>query len=229
MILMEQPSDRTRDVATFRTRRGREVVVGRRLGAGGEGTVFETNIQSVVAKIYASGWRPEKRAKLEHMVVLGPPTMDSGVILCWPRGILFDEQGSFAGYLMTRATGVSLAEVVFQPEELLRRFPSCDRTHLVTLSLTILHAFARLHPHGVLVGDVSGANVVVEGPEQIWLIDTDSFQVGRYPSCVGTGQFVPPELHGADLSCIVRTIEHELFSAATQDRSAHARSYVRCR
>lgn len=199
------------------TRKGLRCQLGKVVGCGGEGEIFETDNASLVAKIYHQGRSTEARfQKLDLMLRNGPDRSNpdaSGI--CWPLGILLDSHKEPRGYLMKRASGRPLSLTVFIPSQLRVSFPAWDRTHLVKLAITILKKIAVLHRAGVLLGDINGMNILIVSESEVYFVDCDSFQIGDFPCPVGTIHFTPPELQGADLSSTVRTLEHELFAIGT--------------
>ena len=166
-----------------------------------------------VAKIY----RPERRTaaafrKLE--VMLATPIRDPR--LAWPVELLMDHGGTPIGSLMPRAAGQQLQRSVFIPTRLTERLRGWTRLQLVDLTLALLDAVEVLHRHGVLVGDVNGANVLVDSdPTRVVLVDLDSCQIGDFRCPVGTPPFLAPRLLGVPLANVVRTFDDESFALAT--------------
>ena len=66
-----------------------------------------------------------------------------------------------------------------------------------------------LHKNGIIVGDVSASNFLIKSDTEIYLIDTDSFQVDNLPCTVHTVLFTPPELQGKDFRSFIRKKAHD--------------------
>jgi WD40 repeat protein len=79
-------------------------------------------------------------------------------------------------------------------------------------------AVRAVHDRGYVIGDLSGANLLVTAQALVTLIDTDSFQV-RSPDktfrCrVATPEYTPPELQKALFANVDRAPEHDAFGLA---------------
>jgi DNA-binding helix-hairpin-helix protein with protein kinase domain len=193
-----------------------DCVLEREIGSGGEGKVFATSISGIVAKIY----KPEKltkglHTKLQCMLVKGLDLSGDGRGICWPLDILTDKDGMFRGYLMREATGTDLGACVFIKPELEKHFPYWNRRHLVTLCINLLKKIKILHNNDIIIGDLNPYNIRIEDENNIFLVDTDSYQIGRYPCPVGFTYTTPPELQRVDFAKVFRTHEHEAFAIAT--------------
>ncbi len=197
--------------AQIRDSSGERLTLIGRLGGGGEGTVYRTDAR-MVCKIYA----PERlssgtREKLELMI--RKPITWAGI--CWPRSLAFNSKNEFVGYLMPAAEGKELQKSVFIKPLLQKAFPSWTRVDLVTLALTLLESIQHLHSRNVIVGDINPMNILVKSPTEVFIVDTDSFQIEDFPCPVGTATFLSPDLYGKRLSGILRNFQHEHFAVAT--------------
>ena len=113
---------------------------------------------------------------------------------------------------MKKASGKSLDCSFFKGERgIMRHFPNWTRLDLVTLSITILSTINKLHRLGIIIGDISGANILVNSPNSVFFVDTDSFQVNDLPCPVGTEEFTAPEIQGKDYKSFLRTVGNENF------------------
>lgn len=203
--------------ATLHCGDGTSVILGKKLGRGGEGTVYDTDRAGLVAKVYsAKCLTREREQKLARMIEHGLDWSDPRCAgICWPTSLLRDRNSVFRGYLMPKAYGEPLANGVFIGRNLLRSFPDWDRTNLVHLCLEITRKIQFLHSANVLIGDINQNNILVAGDREVYLLDTDSYQVEMWPCPVGTVHFTPPELQGCRFKDLVRTKEHERFAVAT--------------
>jgi DNA-binding helix-hairpin-helix protein with protein kinase domain len=151
------------------------------------------------------------RRKLEFMVKhpVGHPRV------CWPSDIVRAPNGEFIGYTMAAARGQRLSEAVTLVQAIREAFPDWTRRDLVRLALRICTIVEFLHANNVLLGDLNDDNIMIDEEGGPWFIDTDSYQVGEFPSPVGRLPFVHPDLIGKDLKHVFRTFEEEWFSLAT--------------
>jgi serine/threonine protein kinase/rRNA-processing protein FCF1 len=181
--------------------------------AGGEGVVFDTDIDEYVAKIYHQNKLSSRKKEKIDLLVKSGLVIDG---VCLPEKSLFNEQGEFVGYLMKKASGKSLDCSFFKGERgIMRHFPNWTRLDLVTLSITILSTINKLHRLGIIIGDINGANILVNSPNSVFFVDTDSFQVNDLPCPVGTEEFTAPEIQGKDYKSFLRTVGNENFAVAT--------------
>lgn len=192
----------------------RQIILLEKLAEGGEGSVFSTNVLNHVAKIYH---RDKLTANLEKKVrALLPLTSKiDDTEICLPVALLYNSQQEFIGFLMPRAKGFELGKSVFQPQLLLKKFPSWNKKSTIQLCLTILHKIDLLNRNGIILGDINPANILVVSPNEVCFVDCDSYQVAEYPCPVGTAHFTAPEAAGKNFGEFLRTQEMENFAIAT--------------
>lgn len=190
-----------------------DVPVGR---PGGEGAVFAVrDFPGLVAKIFHAPLTSEGEAKLRAQIKLASTALDQ--ISAWPRDLLLDG-GKVVGLLMPRIHGVPV-HMIYRPADRLRSHPSLGWDGLVKLAANIAYAFDVLHQGAVVMGDVNESNIMVTKDGLVLLIDCDSYQVpavggGVHLCRVGTPMWMPPELHGCNLSTTRRVLNHDLFGLA---------------
>ena len=190
---------------------GRELQLGEAVARGGEGTIYDLG-DGTVAKVYrAEKLTAGRQDKLTLMT--SQPVSIPGV--CWPQELLYDQSGNFVGYRMERARGVELQRCAFTRQALERYFPEWKKRDMVQLCVTLLEKIAALHRCGVLLGDINPRNILVVSPDEVWLVDCDSYQVGGYPCPVGTVRFTAPEIQQRRFSTFLRTPGNEAFAVAT--------------
>ncbi|MCA9085556.1 MAG: hypothetical protein KDA81_15960, partial [Planctomycetaceae bacterium] len=197
---------------------GQNISLGRKLGTGGEGAVFEiSNSSDYVAKIYHKAATNEKAAKLAAMVQLA--TKEIVAFAAWPAGTLHERRGGTTlGILIPRVKHSHEIHELYSPAHRKARFPRADWRFLVRTARNCAAAFATLHEHNIVIGDVNQGNLFVSQEATVSLIDCDSFQLsanGRMFRCpVGVAHFVPPELQQTRLSDVIRTANHDNFGLA---------------
>ena len=163
---------------------------------GGEGSLFLTDLPGQVAKIY----NPEhltagRRDKLDAMLRHDPKIRG----VCWPTHMLYTRDGEFLGYTMPRAPEGALpfSKSVLRigsPSVHEQLLPSWDRMDLVQTARSAANLVALLHRHNILMGDVNAGNFMVapQNSSEVFLVDTDSFQLGGFPCPVGVADFTHP-------------------------------------
>lgn len=196
--------------------RGDEVRLGRRLGAGGEGRVYEAEAGRCAKIFHLENQTPERRWKLETM--LRNPVRDRLLethglpSLAWPQDILYAQGGEkwFRGYVMPRAdrNRYHAVAAVLTPSDQTRVF---GRAWSPQARLVVAHNIASivagLHDGGYRVGDLNDENVLVAADGTVFFLDCDSYQIptadGRFHPCrVARAEYAPPELQGVDLQAM---------------------------
>jgi serine/threonine protein kinase len=196
-----------------RLRSGQEFRLGRLVSAGGEGSIYETNLSGQVCKIYHRHRLTNlKKKKIELMT--SRRLHRQGI--CWPTEIVTNTAGEFVGYLMPKAGGVPMQKAMFVKPVLEKTFPGWKRSDLVNVARSFLYHIDYLHSLNIIVGDINPLNLLVTSDSKnLWIVDTDSFQIENIPCPVGTVNFTPPEIQGRNYSDFLRTKDHELFAVAT--------------
>ena len=199
--------------------RGQAIRLGRELGRGGQGAVYEVaGQQGAVAKIYLT--RPDSATsnKLTALAQLSAPELLA--VSAWPQSILRDSSGQVHGFVMPLVAESEYHELhnLYRNSSRRQLFPQADWRFLVHVARNLSRAFIVLHARNHLMGDVSSRNVMVSKNGTVRLIDTDSFQITvqnqSYPCPVGTPEFTPPELQGQSFGTLIRNQQHDLFGLA---------------
>lgn len=193
------------------------VRLGKQLGKGGEGTVFEVEGRpDSAAKIYLSAVSSERADKLVAMAAVRTAALDQ--LTAWPTDVLRQSDGKVCGFVMANLRASKDIHKLYSPKSRLADFPQADWRLVVRAALNTARAFSVLHQAGHLVGDVNHGGVRVSPDATVKLIDTDSFQIshqGRTFLCeVGVQDFTPPELHGKAFKQVTRTANHDNFGLA---------------
>lgn len=184
----------------------------KQLAVGGEGTIYDTNIDDQVCKIYHENCLIQfRRDKLEMM--LSRNINVKGV--CWPTELVFSRDDDFLGFLMPKVQGKMMKTGIFAKPLLAKTFPHWNKAHLVQLSITILRLVEQLHALNIFIGDVNPLNILVKDEMNAFLVDVDSFQVAGFPCPVGTDTFTPPGRQGIEYKDFLRTSDDEMFAVTT--------------
>lgn len=192
--------------------------LGSRLAGGGEADIYRVEgYPGLLAKIYHADrhtrTRFQKVTKLAEMDLDDPRICKPLLALYGPSDASTPGAG-FCGCLMRAAVGIPLSESIFIPRQLEQDHPDWDKSHLVRTAVAILDVLYEVHRRGLLVGDLSGNNILVGStPEQIAFVDVDSWCVGNLGTAVETEGFLAPELIRAG-NLGLRTMESEYFAVS---------------
>ncbi len=172
-------------------------------GVGGEGQVLKllslTNYNSneFVIKVFHDLERNVgKENKIKDMITLSEKC-DIPDTVCWPFAIVYDN-GKFVGYLMKKANGVSLSKFMHGKKTQNEFTSYCDGDY-VQMCLSIMNTVQKLHLNDILVGDINEDNFMVENPQKVFFIDTDSYQFGKYKCGVGRENYFSPEYYETEI------------------------------
>jgi DNA-binding helix-hairpin-helix protein with protein kinase domain len=199
---------------------GRVVTLGREIGRGGEGSVFESRDlrRDTVAKVYHGPLPPDKQDKLRAMARLGNGYLQQ--ISAWPTEVLTRQMGgAVVGFVMARIDGCEPIHNLSSPASRKQIFPTVDYAFLVHVARNVAAAFDAVHAHGHVIGDVNENNFLVGRNGTVKLIDCDSFQIrdgkDHYYCDVGVRLFTPPELQQLiSFRGKERTANHDNFGLA---------------
>lgn len=191
--------------------------LGQELGRGGEGVVFAIEGQrDQVAKVYLAAVERRRTQKLNAMVEFGNSALWQ--IAAWPIDLLIDSKEIVRGFVMPRVMARRDIHELYSPKSRSEAFPEADFRFLVHTAGNIARAFAVVHAHGHIVGDVNHGNLLVGPDGTVMMIDCDSFQVASaatvFTCDVGVPLFTAPELHGRSFRGLVRAPNHDLFGLA---------------
>ena len=204
---------------TLYTSKGTPVDIGRELGKGGEGSVFEVpSLSGQVAKLYHKAPDPKKQAKLSFMA----STSDAQLLnyIAWPQDTLHSSRGGpVIGFLMPNVSGMASIHMVYSPAHRRQDYPKSAWDFLLFVARNIAASFEAIHGHGHVIGDVNQNSFMVGRDSKVVLIDSDSFQVnarGTMHLCeVGVSHFTPPELQSlSSFDGFARTTNHDNFGLA---------------
>lgn len=202
---------------------GQSITLNHYITEGGEGEIWQTNLNGYVAKIYKKPPTFEIVQKLEVMVAFPPQEPNSHlnhISFAWPKSLLKDVYGNYVGFLMPEIKeGKQLLEI-YNPSRRKSQKLEIDWRFLHTTALNIASIIEAIHAAGYILGDIKPQNILVNNRGLPSIIDTDSFQVrhpltGELYRCeVGSEGFTPPELIGKNFSNIDQTQSHDKFRLA---------------
>ena len=198
-------------------RDGRTLVLGSKLGEGGEGAVYTLpSYPLFVAKIYKHQLQVRHAEKLEAVCALRTDRLSS--VCAWPIEAIYTN-GKPCGFVMPLVAKAIEIHELFGSASRKRLFPKADWAFLVHVAKNLAAAVHELHAENIVVGDFNQRNIVVAEDARVRFWDCDSFQVergGRVFFCtVGVPEFTAPELQSkTSFDGVKRTAQHDRFSLA---------------
>lgn len=194
---------------------GQHLVLGKRIGKGGEGEVYLLEAPDKKAvKVYTGPRNIDRENKVALMVQRG--IASASLLVAFPENIVIDRQRRVAGFSMRLVEGFREIHNLYGPKSRKQCFPKADFRFLVRVAANAARAVAQVHATSCVIGDLNESGLLVSQDAMVALIDADSFQLtveGQvYPCLVGKPDFTAPELHGKSLAGIVRTKEHDHFA-----------------
>jgi hypothetical protein len=197
---------------------------------GGEGHIhsIEGDPSSVVKLLHVERMNRETIDKL-HAMLANPPTDPTLRVrrhhsIAWPTGLVYSDPSRArpVGFLMPRLDEDRFrpAHTYFDPSDRIARFGGAYTwRHLLIGAYNLASAVAAIHAKGHRVGDLRDSNILVAPNSLITLIDCDSFEIHDgdrvYPTRVGAGEYLPPELQRADFSSAsIDRYHSDLFALA---------------
>jgi len=205
-------------MTAYYTQLGSLIRLGRKIGQGGEGSVYLIeNSNNLAAKIYLPNLAASRHQKIQAMVD-AKLAKDTNFV-AFPLQALFDSQHKFAGFSMNVVTGHKAIHELYSPSSRKTHFPNANFKFLLRVALNVARAVAAVHSTNCVIGDINHSGVLVsEKTGTVTLIDSDSFQIRQGSSVftckVGVPEFTPPELQGIDFSKVLRTTNHDTFGLA---------------
>jgi len=147
------PSPSIRPIrGVFHTSQSDIIRLGRRIGAGAEGEVYEIQDRSdLVAKVYHEPPPPEKAEKLVVLSRLGNERLFN--LSAWSVSTLFD--GEVIGFVMKKISQAEEVHTLHSPKSRLQKFPEASWAFLIYVAANIARAVAAVHEHGIVIGDLN--------------------------------------------------------------------------
>lgn len=199
----------------LRTGDGTPVVLGQRLGRGGEGSVYTVvNSSRLAVKVYHDHANNDDRERrLRALIKATGPGASPAV--AWPKQGVMDHSGRTVGFLMESFSDARPIHELYTPLSRRTYFPAADRGFLARAALNLARVVARLHDDRFVVGDLNHSSVLVLPDATVRIVDADSFPIPPDFICrVGTPEYMPAELQHADLRLVKRQSQHDVFAVS---------------
>lgn len=180
------------------------------LGEGADSIVYQGSNQMAVKLFRPAQLTVDKIEKLK--VMCASPLSISG--LCWPEELVFNAAGMPIGYMMKLAKGRPLSDFLAYKPVLQKHYPKWTRQELAQLGTAVFDLVKQLHEQNVLIGDYDLGNIRVKSPKEIYVIDTDDYQVNEFP-CERIGVSFAAFGEQAGRQRLMRTWGQELHSLSS--------------
>ena len=153
----------------------RPVKVGRRIGRGGEGDVYELQHDSASAvKIYTVADGKDREPKVAAMIAAD--LASKSALASFPSAIVRDRRGQFLGFKMRLVRNHKPLHELYAPGPRKHNFAQADYRFLVRAAANVARAVASVHASSCVIGDLNHSGVLISPQATASLIDADSFQ-----------------------------------------------------
>lgn len=161
------------------------------LAEGGEGTIYEYKKQ--VLKCYKPGVDlAQKQRKVKLLMSKSLPKE----VVC-PLEEVLDKKKRFVGYTMEKVQGEEFRMLSN------KRFVKANRVNtkdVLWMLVRIKEVLSMLHQQGIYVGDLNDQNILFDRSGQVYLIDCDSWSIGKERCQVAMDLYRDPQLLGDDFN-----------------------------
>jgi DNA-binding helix-hairpin-helix protein with protein kinase domain len=187
---------------------GNEVALLGPAHSGGEAEIFHVHDRpDLVVKIYRERIEGKDARRLARIVAMTPPSCQGGSAnrspeLAWPSALVHAPNGAIIGYAMRyfgHPDHFPLAALLYRRARLRYFKHSVASGSLVRAGRNLASVVATMHRGGIVVGDLSDRNIVVDLKGFVTLLDCDSVSftdptTGEFfPSTVYTPDYCAPE------------------------------------
>ncbi|WP_419763952.1 MAG: hypothetical protein ACNI28_09155 [Arcobacter sp.] len=177
---------------------------------GGEALVYDVKGSRSLAKIFHKG---NIDLNYKENVVKQLQKLYFSKSIVTPKEILYDGNNSFIGYSMPKKKGVELGKLLIA--KVTDFFPNYTLIDTLDIAISITKIFEETKDKKVIVGDVNPRNILVANKDEVYLIDTDSFQVGNKPSLAFMEEYRRPKYRGINIQNYLRIYKDDCFAVAT--------------
>lgn len=188
--------------------------IGKRIGSGGETTVYDCPEAPGIALAVLHQVDPDTEDRIRFVIAW---TVAIGLLkfFAWPLELLTDKSGRVVGFTMRLVKG-KLLSTYLSP---VTRPPSVTLLWMLLVFKQISECIHAAHASGFRIGDLNCNNIMVKPDGQIVMLDVLSFYVTYqqrvFSTKAGVVEFLPPELLDA----------FDKGDLANQPRTTHGDSY----
>lgn len=168
---------------------------------GGEGVIYKTENQNILAKIYKKDKLTEGTLKKIMKIIKKDYNKkdqnNREPHIMFPLAIIVNQLNECVGFLMKRASGARTPHECFRGGNatISNFIPKWKKDSTVILCLSILNEICFLHQRNIYLCDMNLKNFVFKSPVEVYLVDTDSYQIENLPCNVGDSTFISPEMY----------------------------------
>lgn len=170
--------------------------------SGGEGSCYPT-YKNLYCKIYnkkhLTYTNLKKLQTMLEMDIFNP-------YIVWPKDLVYYES-NFVGYVMDQIKDAK--NLVELKDDNMRGYELPSKR--AKICLNILKNIEYLHKKGILIGDLKDDNILVKSENEVYIIDSGSFQIGDYSCDVFTRGWTDKTYKGDELNKNLRKIEDEYY------------------
>lgn len=171
------------------------------LHQGGEGAVYKT-YHNFLAKVYKPNHQTYQNFK-KLLKMIDTPIDNPHIV--WPKDIIYKDH-NFLGYVMENIqTKDSLDDLLINS---FQGYSSLDRLDII---VALLKNIKYLHDRNIIIGDLKLDNILVQSKDDVYIIDTGSFQIDDYPCVVFNLEYSEKKFTNDQLKKELRTVESEYY------------------
>jgi hypothetical protein len=169
---------------------------------GGEGNVYRT-YHNLMCKLF----RGHHQNYFNHKKISDMLSIEiNNSFIVWPKDMVYFDN-TFVGFVMDEVQGsVTLDDL---RDTGFANYSVLDRFKLALLFLKHVHY---LHQKNIVIGDIKLPNILVRGKDELYIIDTGSFQVFDYPCTVFTKEYSNKVYTSDMLKKELRDVEDEYYA-----------------
>lgn len=192
------------------------------IASGGEATVYGAGPRAIKL------WHVPSAARVRKVeaLVARRPRLPVGLVA--PEELVHDPAGAPIGFAMTRL-GASWEPFALLTLPSWRRARGIGMAAVGRVVLALLDLVDAAHAAGLVVGDLSDQNVLVDvaAAAPVRLVDVDSMQLPGHPCEVATEAYLDPRLYGPDLQdpCVTADGRPRSFDVASDRYAAMALAF----
>ncbi len=123
----------------------------------------------------------------------------------WPKDILF-YKNDFVGYLMDEVKAAESLDVLR-----INAFKGYNIFERYLISYNLLLNIDYLHKRNIIVGDLKLDNILIKSPEEVYLVDCGSCQIGDFACNVCHPEYTKRVYTADELKQKLRTVEDEYY------------------